>query len=174
MLNLKSATLMERIDLFDRYIFGQLSKEEKESMELRLASDAEFASEYNIYLLCVNGIRNEVEQDNIEFYQAMKGLSREELSEVVGKKSATISREQLIEQLRGRLTSSTEDRNELSGMAALSNESSEDDEIEIPETTTGSPEDKDEKGSASGGNFRLMTLIFIAIILTALIVSLFI
>ncbi|MCM1139156.1 MAG: hypothetical protein NC453_11360 [Muribaculum sp.] len=165
---------MERIDLFDKYIFGHLSKEEKESLELRLASDTEFASEYNTYLLCVNGIRNEVEQDNIEFYQAMKGLSREELSDVIGKKSATISREQLIEQLRGRLASSTEDRNELSGMAALSNDSSEDDEIEIPETTTDSTTDKGEKGNADGGNFRLITLIFIAIILTALIVSLFI
>lgn len=174
MLNLKNVTLMERIDLFDKYIFGQLSKEENESLEQRLATDADLASEYNTYLLCVKGIRNEVEQDNIEFCQAMKGFSREELAEIIGKSSISMSREHLIEQLRGRLSSATEDRTELSGMAALSNDSSEDDEIEVPEATTDSAKDKQEKGNADGGNFRLMTLIFIAILLIALIVSLFI
>lgn len=174
MLNLKSATPMERIDLFDKYIFGQLSKEEKESFEQRLITDAAFASEYNAYLLCVKGIRSEVEQDNIEFCQAMKGLSREELSEVIGKKPVPMSRELLIEQLRGRLTSATDERNELSGMAALSNDSSDDDEIEIPEATTDSVIDAPDKVNASGCNFRLMTFIFIAILMMALIVSLFI
>lgn len=164
---------MERIDLFDRYIFGQLSKEDKESLELRLATDAELASEYNTYLLCVKGIRNEVEQDNIEFCQAMKGLSREELSEIIGKKPVLMSREHLIEQLRGRLSSTTDERQELSGMAALSNDSSEDDEIEIPEAKKEPMPEKNEKGNAGSGNFRLMTLIFIAILLIALIVSLF-
>jgi ethanolamine utilization cobalamin adenosyltransferase len=174
MLNPKNVTLMERIDLFDRYIFGQLSKEEKESLELRLATDAELASEYNTYLLCVKGIRNEVEQDDIEFCQAMKGLSREELSEIIGKQSVSMSREHLIEKLRGGLTSAAEERTELSGMAALSNDLSEDDEIEIPELKTDSETGKVEKEDSLTGNFRLITLIFIAIILIALIVSLFI
>lgn len=174
MLNLKSVTLMERIDLFDKYIFGQLSKEEKEGFEQRLITDTAFASEYNAYLLCVKGIRDEVELDNIEFSQAMKGLSREELSKIIGKKPAPMTREQLIEQLRGRLTSATDGRNELSGMAALSNNSSDDDEIEIPEAMTDSVIDTLDKGNASGCNFRLMTFIFIAILLMALIVSLFI
>jgi hypothetical protein len=59
-------------------------------------------------------------------------------------------------------------------MAALSNDLSEDDEIEIPEVKTDSETGKVEKEDSLTGNFRLITLIFIAIILIALIVSLFI
>lgn len=173
MLNLKSATLMERIDLFDRYISGQLSKEEKESLELRLNEDAEFASDYNAYLLCVNGIRHEAEQDNVEFSHVMKSLSRHELLDIIGKKTVPMSREQLIEQLRGRFTSTTDERNELSGMAAISNESSEDDEIEIPEAKRDSVTEKNEQENSKSGTFRIMTFVFIAIILIALLISLF-
>ena len=164
---------MERIDLFDRYIFGRLSKGEKESLELRLNENTEFASDYNAYLLCVNGIRREAEQDNIEFSHAMKSMSRHELLDIIGKKTVPMSREQLIEQLRGRLASSTEDRNELSGMAALSNDSSEDDEIEIPEAKTDSATEKNKQENFKIGTFRILTFVFIAIILIILLISLF-
>lgn len=165
---------MDRIDLFDRYIFGQLSKEEKESLEHQMSADSNLASEFNAYLLCVKGVRKEAEQDNIDFYQAMKHISRKELSEIIGKKSQPMSRENLIEQLRGRLTSTVVEGNELSGLAAISNDTTPDDEIEIQETKTDSETKKDEKDNNQSRNLRRITFIFLAIILIILIVSLLI
>jgi hypothetical protein len=168
---------MERIDLFDRYILGQLSKEEKESFEQRISTDANLASQYNAYLLCVNGIRNEANQDNIEFYHAMKGVSRKELLEIIGKEPMSISRQYIIEQIRGVAASATSADVEgevLSGLAACSNGPTPDDEIEITESKTDSGIKKNGKGNAQSDNLRLITFIFIVILLIALIVSIFI
>ena len=75
---------MERIELFDKYINNQLSDAQRSEFDARLESDKEFASDFKVYLLTVNGICQEARQDNLDFGTAMKSLSKEKLKEIVG------------------------------------------------------------------------------------------
>ena len=75
---------MERIELFDNYINNQLSDAQRSEFDARLESDEEFASDFKVYLLTVNGICREAHQDNLDFGIAMKSLSKEKLKEIVG------------------------------------------------------------------------------------------
>lgn len=77
---------MERIDLFDRYIKNQLSEKELSDFDEKLKSDKDFAEEFKIYLLCVDGIIKEAQQDDIEFGHAMKSITKAELMNIIGKK----------------------------------------------------------------------------------------
>lgn len=78
---------MERIDLFDRYIKNQLSEKELSDFNETLRSDKDFAEDFRIYLLCVDGIIKEAEQDNLDFGHALKSISVEELKDIIGKDS---------------------------------------------------------------------------------------
>lgn len=73
------------IEVFDRYIDGKLSAEEKLSFEQRLSADKNFALDFRIYLFTLKGIYEEVDQDNIEFGVAMKTISKEELLRIIGR-----------------------------------------------------------------------------------------
>lgn len=73
------------IELFDRYIDGELSTEEKLSFEQRLSADKSFLLDFRIYLFTLKGIYEEVDQDNIEFGVAMKTISKEELLRIIGR-----------------------------------------------------------------------------------------
>lgn len=73
------------IELFDRYIDGKLSAEEKMSFEQRLSADKNFAFDFRIYLFTLKGIYQEVDQDNVEFGVAMKTISKKELLRIIGR-----------------------------------------------------------------------------------------
>lgn len=73
------------IEVFDRYIDGKLSAEEKLSFEQRLSANNNFALDFRIYLFTLKGIYEEVDQDNIEFGVAMKTISKEELLRIIGR-----------------------------------------------------------------------------------------
>lgn len=75
------------IELFDLYIDGKLSAEEKLSFEQRLSADKNFALDFRIYLFTLKGIYQEVDQDNVEFGVAMKTISKEELLRIIGRSS---------------------------------------------------------------------------------------
>ena len=75
---------MERIELFDKFINNHLSDAQRSEFDARLESDEEFASDFKVYLLTVNGICREAHQDNLDFGMAMKSLSKEKLKEIVG------------------------------------------------------------------------------------------
>ncbi len=75
---------MANIELFDKYINGELSDSERNEFKERLESDKEFATDFNIYMVSVIGICKEAEQDNMEFGVAMKKLSKEQLRNIVG------------------------------------------------------------------------------------------
>lgn len=77
---------MERIELFDKYIGNQLSDSEKADFEVRLNSDEKFASDFKVYLLTVDGICKEAQQDNLDFGIAMKAISKAQLQEIIGKR----------------------------------------------------------------------------------------
>lgn len=76
---------MERIDLYDKYINDQLSDKERADFDSRLESDENFASDFKVYLFTVDGICRETHQDNLDFGLAMKGLSKDQLKEIIGK-----------------------------------------------------------------------------------------
>ena len=77
---------MERIELFDNYINNQLSDVQRSEFDARLESDKEFASDFKVYLLTVNGLCLEARQDNLDFGKAMKSLSKEQLQQIVGQR----------------------------------------------------------------------------------------
>lgn len=77
---------MNTYELFDKYIEGTLSEEEHNNFEGRLESDKNFAQEFELYLITVNGIIKEEENDCVEFGVALKSLTKEELEAIVGKK----------------------------------------------------------------------------------------
>ena len=77
---------MERIELFDNYILENLTPEEKSDFDIRLKSDKAFANDFRVYLFALKGILQEAELDDIEFANALKHLSKEQLCEIIGRK----------------------------------------------------------------------------------------
>lgn len=77
---------MENIELFDRYIDGNLSAKERSEFDARLISDGAFASEFKLYTATVIGICKETEQDNLDFGIALKQLTKEQLRDIVGER----------------------------------------------------------------------------------------
>lgn len=75
---------MERIELFDNYINNQLSDAQRSEFDAKLKSDEDFASEFKVYLMTVDGICREAHQDNMDFGVAMKKLTKEQLREIIG------------------------------------------------------------------------------------------
>lgn len=67
MKNRKRNNAMERIELFDNYILDNLTPQEKIAFDARLKSDRAFANDFKIYLFAIKGIRQEAEQNDMEF-----------------------------------------------------------------------------------------------------------
>lgn len=161
---------MERIDFFDRYIKGELSEEENCKFKERLESDEDFASDFRIYSLSVIGICKEAEQDNADFGNAMKHLTKEQLFDIIGRKDKPVSREDIINRLQPRIVLNRAQRTELSGAAALNDIDEEDcreEESECSEEKTS----KTNKQKGFGNSLQRFTLIFIFIIILLIIIS---
>lgn len=79
---------MANIELFDKYINGELSEKEMADFKNLLEEDKDFAIDFNIYSLSIIGICKEAEQDNMDFGVAMKKLTKEQLKNIVGKPKA--------------------------------------------------------------------------------------
>lgn len=77
---------MENIQLFEEYIAGSLNPDEKAAFEKRLETDKALKSDFKIYLFTVNGIIKEAEQDNADFENAMKHISKDELLKIIGRR----------------------------------------------------------------------------------------
>lgn len=75
---------MDRIDLFDKYIMGELSSEESANFKLNLNQDQELSQDFSIYLATVRGICLEAEQNNRDFGDALKHISKKELLRAIG------------------------------------------------------------------------------------------
>lgn len=73
------------IELFDRYIDGDLSADEKQAFDERIASDKAFRMDFRLYLFTLRGVCQEAEQENIEFGHAMKNISEAELMRIIGR-----------------------------------------------------------------------------------------
>ena len=77
---------MENIEIFEQYLSGTLSPEETKNFESKLKTDKDFASDFKIYLFTVKGIVQETEQENADFANAMKHLSKDDLLRVIGRR----------------------------------------------------------------------------------------
>lgn len=73
------------IELFDHYIDGDLSTDEKQAFDERIASDKAFRMDFRLYLFTLRGVCQEAEQENIEFGHAMKNISEAELMRIIGR-----------------------------------------------------------------------------------------
>lgn len=78
--------IMDKINLFDRYIRGEMTSDEERLFEQKLANDTETRTDLKIYAALVDGICKEEQQDNIDFAHAMKMLSEKELKRMIGKR----------------------------------------------------------------------------------------
>lgn len=86
MTNQRRNSDMERIELFDNYIFENLTPKEKSAFDSRLKTDKEFAEDFKVYLLALKGIQQEAQQDNMELALALKNISKAQLYEIIGRK----------------------------------------------------------------------------------------
>jgi len=71
--------------LYDKYILSEMTPAEEAAFKRRLSSDTQFAKDFRIYLFTLKGIRQEVEQDNIELATALKSISKDELLRIIGR-----------------------------------------------------------------------------------------
>lgn len=77
---------MENIEIFDKYINGELSEKERQEFDNRLETDNEFKTGFQIYSTIVIGICQEGEQNDKDFEMAMKNISEDKLREIIGKR----------------------------------------------------------------------------------------
>ena len=84
---------MNQIELFDKYINGELPESERRELEARLKSEPELAADYKVYLFTVHGLCREEEERNLEFGQAMKKLTKEQLREIIGPRRVSEKKE---------------------------------------------------------------------------------
>ncbi|MCH5224687.1 MAG: hypothetical protein J1D77_01765 [Muribaculaceae bacterium] len=77
---------MGNIELFEEYIAGSLNPDQKASFEKKLKEDKDFAADFKIFLFTVDGVIKEARQDNADFGNAMKNISRDELLNIIGRR----------------------------------------------------------------------------------------
>jgi hypothetical protein len=80
---------MNRQDLFDKYIAGELSEAEELSFTEELKSDKSLAEDFQIYLNMISTVIKEEEQDCIDFAASMRNLNNEKLNEILVKKTTS-------------------------------------------------------------------------------------
>lgn len=73
------------MELFDRYIDGELSGEEKREFEEKLKTDREMARDFRIYLFTLDGVCREAEQEDIDFGMAMKNIGSDDFLRAIGR-----------------------------------------------------------------------------------------
>lgn len=82
-MNNSNLTKMDEIDIYDKYLKGELSEQDKKDFENRLKSDNEFDIDFKMYLMVVKGIYSECQQDNYDFAYAMENLDSDRLKEIL-------------------------------------------------------------------------------------------
>lgn len=79
-----------KINLFDEYAEGKLPTLENNAFELRLKTDNEFAADFKVYLMTVDGVCREARQDDMDFGMAIKNLTKEQLQEIIAPRHRTL------------------------------------------------------------------------------------
>lgn len=112
---MKGISRSSLISLFDAYLADGLSNSSLRLFDMCLTYNEDFASDFNVYLLTVDGICREVEQDNLDFGVAMKSLSKEHLKDILGmRRVGNRTNRDRINFARGQRFDLSESREELS------------------------------------------------------------
>ena len=80
---------MDRYTLFDAYIAGDMDESQVKGFEESLKKDKDFESDFQLYIATISAICKEEQQDGIDFAHSMKKISKQELYEIIGKKTRT-------------------------------------------------------------------------------------
>lgn len=75
----------DKVELFDDFIAGRLDESTQHKFEIRLKADKAFADDFTAYLLAFDAIYREEREDCIEFANAMKNISKNNLEKLIGK-----------------------------------------------------------------------------------------
>ena len=75
---------MKRIELFDKYISGEMSESEVADFKRKLSKNKELSSDFQIYKMVVKGIYKEEKDKEAELDNAFKKLSKDDLRKIVG------------------------------------------------------------------------------------------
>ncbi|MDY4521441.1 MAG: hypothetical protein SPE05_08760 [Bacteroidales bacterium] len=78
---------MDQIELFDKYISGELSTEDRIDFEKKLAENNEFSTDFTVYKSVVKGIIKEEEEKEREIELAFKNIDHDELLNIIGYKA---------------------------------------------------------------------------------------
>lgn len=81
---LNNMSISNHIDLFDRYIDGELSPSELTDFNNRLKSDPAFAADFEIYAFAILGLEKEENERDMEFGIAMEHIDKSELQRIIG------------------------------------------------------------------------------------------
>lgn len=77
---------MEKIELFDKYISGEMSEDEITDFKRKLSDDKDLSSDFQIYKIIVKGICKEENDKEADLDNAFKSLSKDDLRKIVGPK----------------------------------------------------------------------------------------
>ena len=75
---------MESIELFDKYISGEMSESEVADFKRKLSENKELSSDFQIYKMVVKGIYKEENNKEAELDNAFKSLSKDDLRKIIG------------------------------------------------------------------------------------------
>lgn len=75
---------MEGIELFDKYISGEMSESEVADFKRKLSENKELSSDFQIYKMVVKGIYKEENDKEAELDKAFNSLSKDDLRKIVG------------------------------------------------------------------------------------------
>lgn len=81
---------MDRIELFDKYISGEMSETEVLDFKRKMSEDKDFSSDFKIYKMIVKGIYMEEKDKEAELDNAFKSLSKDDLRKIVGPKMTIV------------------------------------------------------------------------------------
>lgn len=81
---------MDRIELFDKYISGEMSETEVLDFKRKMSEDKDFSSDFKIYKMIVKGIYMEEKDKEAELDSAFKSLSKDDLRKIVGPKMTIV------------------------------------------------------------------------------------
>lgn len=162
MSNPEIAIEMERIELFDKYIKGELPEEESNKLKALLDSNEGLATKFLIYSMTVVGICKEAEQEDIEFGKAMKSLSKEELFKAIRGKTKTPEQGRIAACIAAGLFEMCPPQPEISAMAALDKieddiyvkDNSDDEPIKIAASTQDETSDENATSPADDKSAR--------------------
>lgn len=78
----------DNIDMFDAYLNGTMSDTDRAAFEARLNADSDLSREFSIHKELIAGLQQAGADADLEFENALKHLSDQEMARIAGRKAA--------------------------------------------------------------------------------------